>query len=59
MPADVSRLGYAREGERFCLMFLDELTCSRHVGGLVFFTPDHQLIGTRLVCALGFAQRCA
>ena len=44
MPADISRLGYAPEGERFRLMFLDELPCSRHVGGLVFFAPDHQLI---------------
>src|SRR5439155_2793272 len=44
MPTDISRLGYAPEGERFCLMFLDELPCSRHVGGLVFFAPDHQLI---------------
>src|SRR5437660_11990144 len=44
IPADISRLGYAPEGERFCLMFLDELTCSRHVGGLVFFAADHQLI---------------
>jgi hypothetical protein len=25
-------------------MFLDELPGSRHVGGLVFFAPDHQLI---------------
>src|SRR5207237_9899487 len=44
MPADISRLGYAPEGERFRLMFLDELPCSRHVGGLVFFAPDDQLI---------------
>src|SRR5207245_10611678 len=44
IPADISRLGYAPEGERFCLMFLDELPCACHVGGLVFFAADHQLI---------------
>jgi len=40
MPADISRLGYAPEGERLRLMFLDELSCSCHVGGLVFCSPD-------------------
>src|SRR5207248_7332333 len=36
MSADISRLGYAPEGERFRLMLLDELPCSRHIGGLGF-----------------------
>src|SRR6184192_1366036 len=44
IPADISRLGYAPEGERLCLMLLDELPRPRHVRGFVFFAPDHQLI---------------
>jgi len=39
MPADVSRLGHASERQRLRLMFLDEVPCSRHVHGLVVFTP--------------------
>src|SRR4029077_5921113 len=44
MSADVSRVGYPPERQRFSLMLLDELPCSRHVRGLVLLASYHQLI---------------